>query len=223
MDTYSAYIALAGESIDGLVRTDRRAHYFRHRSQWLPAECCDEQEDHYARARIAGRPWTATESCCFARKAFDKRTPGLFKVEWCGDGFVGLCSKTYYCFGATDKYSTRGLIKRHNGIDKDTFLAVLTNRRSGGGFNRGFRVRDSSVMVRSRASRTNLLLWEAQSTRRRSQHGASGSVKGSDNPTTIHSPTWIRVGNILSRASSPDRLVVVRQRLLLDCCEILPQ
>ena len=147
MDTDSAYIALGGESIDGLVRIDRRAHYFRHRSQWLPAECCDEHEDVYARARIAGRPWTATESCCFARKAFDKRTPGLFKVEWCGDGYVGLCSNTYYCCGATDKYSTKGLSKRHNGIDKDTFLAVLTNRRSGGGFNRGFRVRDSSVMT----------------------------------------------------------------------------
>ena len=156
MDTDSAYIALAGESVDGLVRTDRRVHYFRHRSQWLPAECCDEHEDDNVRARIAGRPWTATESCCFARKAFDKRTPGLFKVEWCGDGFVGLCSKTYYCFGATNKYSTKGLSKRHNDIDKNTFLNVLTNRQSGGGFNRGFRVRDSSVVtyVQERAALT---------------------------------------------------------------------
>ena len=85
MDTDSAYIALAGESIDGLVRADRRAHYFRNRSQWLPAECCGEHEDDYVCTRIAGRPWTATESCCFARKAFDKRTPGLFKVECRGD------------------------------------------------------------------------------------------------------------------------------------------
>ena len=129
MDTDSAYIALAGESIDGLVRADRRAHFFRHRSQWLPAECCDEHEDDYVRARIAGRSWTATESCCFARKAFDKRTLGLFKVEWCGGGFIGLCSKTYYCFGATDKYSTKGLSKRHNDIGKDTFLTVLTNQQ----------------------------------------------------------------------------------------------
>ena len=90
MDTDSAHIALADETIDGLVRADRRAHYFRHRSQWLPAECCDEHEVDYVRARIAGRLLTVVESCCFARKAFDKRTPGLFKVEWCGDGFVGL-------------------------------------------------------------------------------------------------------------------------------------
>ena len=88
-----------------------------------------------------------TESCCLARKAFDKRTPGLFKVEWRGNGFIGLCSKTYYCCGATDKYSTKGLSKRQNVINKDTFLAVLTNRRSGSGVNRGFRVRDSSVMT----------------------------------------------------------------------------
>ena len=73
--------------------------------------------------------------------------PGLFKVEWCGNGFIGLCSKTYYCFGETDKSTTKGLSKRHNVIDKDTFLAVLTNRRSGSGVNRGFRVRDSSVMT----------------------------------------------------------------------------
>ena len=65
MDTDSAYIALAGERIDGLVRADRCAHYFRHRSQWLPAECCDEHEDDYVCARIADRPWTVTESCCF--------------------------------------------------------------------------------------------------------------------------------------------------------------
>ena len=156
MDTDSAYIALAGDSIDDLVSTDRREHYFLHRSKWLPAECCDEHEDDYVQTRLAGRSWTATESCCLARKAFDKRTPGLFKVEWCGDGFIGLCSKTYYCFGSTNKSTTKGLNKRQNDIDKDAFLAVLTNRRSGGGINRGFRVRDSSVMtyVQERAALT---------------------------------------------------------------------
>ena len=90
------------------------------------------------------------------RVAFNKRTPGLFMVEWCGDGFVGLCSKTYYCFGAADKYSTKCLSKRHNDIDKDTFLTVLTNRWSGGGSNRGFCVRNSFVMmyVQERAALT---------------------------------------------------------------------
>ena len=156
MDTDSAYIALAGDSIDDLVAPEHREHYFRHRSEWLPAECCDAHKNDYVTASISGRTWTATEPCCLARKMYDKRTPGLFKVEWHGDGFVGLCSKTYYCFGETDKSTTKGLSKRRNDIDKDTFLAVLTNRRSGSGVNRGFRVRDSSVMtyVQERAALT---------------------------------------------------------------------
>ena len=41
MDTDSAYIALAGDSINDLVAPEHRKHYFQHRSQWLPAECCD--------------------------------------------------------------------------------------------------------------------------------------------------------------------------------------
>ena len=153
MDTDSAYI---GDTIDDLVAPEHREHYFRHRSEWLPAECCDNHKDDYAQTRLAGLPWTATDACCLACKAFDKRTPGLFKVEWRGDGFIGLCSKTYYCFGATDKYSTKGLSKRHNDIDKDKFLAVLTNRRSGGGVNRGFRVHNSSMMtyIQERAALT---------------------------------------------------------------------
>ena len=147
MDTDSAYIALAGENIDGLARADSRAPYLRHISHWLPAECCEEHEDDYVHVRIAGGPWTSAVSCRFTRKAFDKQTPGLFMVEWCGDGFVGLCSTSYYCFGVTDQYSTTCLSKRQNDIDKDTFLTVLANRRSGGRFNWDFHMRASSVMM----------------------------------------------------------------------------
>ena len=95
-------------------------------------------------------------SCESARRMCDKRTPVLLKVEWSGDAFVGLCSKTYYCFGATDKYSTKGLSKHHNDIDGDAILDVLTNRRSGSGKNRGFWVRRSTMLtyVQERAALT---------------------------------------------------------------------
>ena len=42
MDTDSVYIALAGDTIDDLVTSEHREHYFRNMSQWLPAECCDD-------------------------------------------------------------------------------------------------------------------------------------------------------------------------------------
>ena len=64
------------------------------------------------------------------RKAYDNRTPRLLKVEWAGYALVGFCSK-FYC----------RLVKQHIYV----FLDVLTNRASGGGKNRGFRVNHSSV------------------------------------------------------------------------------
>ena len=94
MDTDSAYLALVGESVDDLVTPELGEHYFRHRSEWLPSECCDEHQNEYVRCRLADRPWVGDEACCKARKAYDKRTPGLFKIAWSGDWFVGLCSKT---------------------------------------------------------------------------------------------------------------------------------
>ena len=81
MDTDSAYLALAAESVDDLVTPTLRDHYFRHRSEWLPSECCDDHRNDYVRCRLANRPWVGDEACCKARRAFDKRTPGLFKVE----------------------------------------------------------------------------------------------------------------------------------------------
>ena len=156
MDTDSAYIALAGDTIDDLVAPEHREHYFRHRSKWLPAECCDKHEDDYVQTRLAGRRGQPPRRVASRARRTTRELPVLFKIEWCGDGFIGLCSKTYYCFGATNKSTTKGLSKRHNVIDKDAFLAVLTNRRSGSGVNRGFRVHNSSMMtyVQERAALT---------------------------------------------------------------------
>ena len=55
MDTDSAYLALADESVDALVTPALREHYFRHRSEWLPSECCDEHRDEYVRCRLSDR------------------------------------------------------------------------------------------------------------------------------------------------------------------------
>ena len=106
-DTDSAYLALAAVSVDALFTPELREHYFWHRSEWLPSECCDDHRNEHVRCRLANRPWVGDEACCKARRAYDKRTPGLFKVEWSGDRFVGLCSKTYYCFGPTTEQTSQ--------------------------------------------------------------------------------------------------------------------
>ena len=78
-------------------------------------------------------------------KVYDKRTPSLFKEEWCGDGIIGLSSKTYYCFGASDKFSCKGVSKRNNDIDKEKYMSVLTTQQSRSGVNKGFRVVKNTV------------------------------------------------------------------------------
>ena len=87
MDTDSAYLALPAEPVDTLVTPELREHYFRDRSEWLPSECCEDHLNEYVRCRLANRQWFGDEACCKAHRAYDKKTPGLFKVEWSGEGF----------------------------------------------------------------------------------------------------------------------------------------
>ena len=123
MDTDSAYAALAGESVDSLVKEELRDEYESNKHKWFP------------------RTDTAEH------RAYDKRTPGLFKVEYQGEGIIALCSKTYYCFGQYDKFSCKGINKKCNEITKAKFLNVLQTMQSASGINRGFRCINHQVLT----------------------------------------------------------------------------
>ena len=66
-------------------------------------------------------------------------------MEWVGEGIIGLCSKTYYCFGKKDKFSCKGVNKKCNKINKQKYLNVLLTKQNTGGVNRGFRVVDNAM------------------------------------------------------------------------------
>jgi hypothetical protein len=121
MDTDSAYIAISGDSVESLVKPELRSEFESDKHAWLPR--------------------TDTPQNC----AYDKRTPGLFKTEFEGEGIIGLCSKTYYCFGAHDKFSCKGVNKKCNEINKDKYLNVLLSKQSASGTNKGFRVINNSM------------------------------------------------------------------------------
>ena len=120
MDTDSAYMAWSDPDWESLVKPELRRLYEAERDRWLP------RREHYA---------------------FDKRTPGLFKVEWAGDAIVCLSSKTYYCYGgesqSKDKISCKGVSARN--ITKDTYLSVLRHHQSASGINRGMRMRGNTM------------------------------------------------------------------------------
>ena len=121
MDTDSAYIAIAGPSVDSLVKPELRAEFQKDKFNWFPRTDTPEN------------------------KAYDKRTPGLFKEEWSGEGIIGLSSKTYYCFGSYDKFSCKGVNKACNDINKEKYLNVLLTKQSSSGLDKGFRVVNNSM------------------------------------------------------------------------------
>ena len=121
MDTDSAYIAITGESVESLVRSDKLGEYWADKCNWFPR----------------------TDTVEHAR--YDQRTPGLFKVVWEGDEIIGLCSKTYYCFeNGKDKLSCKGSNKK-NIINKEKYLDVILNKRDGQGVNRAFRLLNNKM------------------------------------------------------------------------------
>ena len=105
MDTYSAYITITGNSVESLVKPELIAEFEQDKCNWFSRT--DKPE----------------------RKAYDKRTPGLFKVEWENQGIVGLCSKTYYFLEAKDKFSCKSVNKKCNDIKKEKYLDVLLTEK----------------------------------------------------------------------------------------------
>ena len=74
---------------------------------------------------------------------------GLFKLEWEGDGFVGLAAKTYYCYRndslGKDKHSAKGVSRKYH-LTKEDYLKVLNLESSvQPQINKGFVVKGKST------------------------------------------------------------------------------
>ncbi len=145
MDTDSAYLALSGESIDEVVKPEMRKQFYEEWDRWFPAEACAEHKTEFVTTKVEGKEWQPKE-CCVKQKTYDRRTPGLFKIEWQGKGMIALCSKCYFGWGEKgDKRSTKGLRKDNNPVSKQMFKDVLETMQPGGGYNRGFQLKQNSI------------------------------------------------------------------------------
>ena len=91
MESDSAYLAISSDSLDDVVKPEWRQEFQRNKHLWVGR---DDTEENVL---------------------YDKRTPGLFKLEYEGDGIISLASKMYYCFGDTDKFSSKGINKKQCG------------------------------------------------------------------------------------------------------------
>jgi hypothetical protein len=137
MDTDSAYMAIAGHRLEDIVRPHKR------------------QELHHQKFRQChDRPFTSAHGffpreCCPKHIAYDKRTPGLFKVEAEGKAMIALCSKTYILKQPDDKvkFSSKGINKNALTNAFDVFHQVLTTQDPYSATNLGFRAKDNTIFT----------------------------------------------------------------------------
>ena len=146
MDTDSFYFALSTTELDDAVKPDMREEYFTERHLWLPSESCDipHHRATYIQAKTLHLPWLPPP-CCESRLVYDKRTPGLFKVEWEGDAMTALNPKCYAGVGSSEKMSCKGVKKKQNHLSVEMFNTVLTTGETHMVNNRGFKVTDHQV------------------------------------------------------------------------------
>ena len=123
MDTDSLYMAISADTIEEVVKPDLLSEWVASKHKWFPRTDTEENIQ------------------------FDKRTPGLFKVEWSGDAFIGLNSKSYYCHNhdGKDKYSSKG-ISRTIPLSMEDYLNVLDKKSIPSQTNKGFIFRDNKML-----------------------------------------------------------------------------
>lgn len=121
MDTDSAYFALSGNRLDNVVKPEFKEDFKENKHLWLGRDDAKENV------------------------LYDRRTPGLFKLEYEGDGIITLASKMYYCFGDKDKFGSMGLNKQQNEITKQKYLDALQGDSSQKFTNKGFRVMNNEM------------------------------------------------------------------------------
>lgn len=82
---YCEMESISGSSLEDVIRPEMMGSY-RHGLYGYCSDVDIEADDKYH--------WFPGQ-CCEKHKKYDKRTPGLFKLEFQGDEMVSLCSMTY--------------------------------------------------------------------------------------------------------------------------------
>jgi hypothetical protein len=130
MDTDSNYFAFSEDSIEKLIKPEMKEEYENDKYNFLPSE---SKELH---------PTFQVDGVRFTWAQYDKRKPGLFKVETTKDKMISLCSKMYCASDITEekiKFSCKGIQKDGNNVNYQKFHNVLFDKHNDQVLNKGFR------------------------------------------------------------------------------------
>ena len=94
-------MAITGLKFDDIIKPEMKKQFELEKDQWFPST-----SDEMVEFESIGKKYKVS------KKQFDKRTPGLFKLEWEGHAMIALASKMYYCLGSgksKNKASMKGI------------------------------------------------------------------------------------------------------------------
>ena len=103
MDTDSHYFSFSEDSLEKLIKPHMKEEYGKDKYNFIPR---DSDELH---------PTFKVDGISFTLAKYDKRTPGLFKVETTKDEMISLCSIMYCASDISEetiKLSCKGNQKR---------------------------------------------------------------------------------------------------------------
>ena len=139
MDTDTLYFMVSGKSLEHILKPEMCSEYYQNRHLWLPSEHCNNCIADYVTTKVAGR-FQKLKPCCAEQLRFDKRTPGLFKLEFQGDKILSLCSKSYICVdGEKRKMAHKGVNTRQNDLRFKHYENVLAASTQIATTNKGIR------------------------------------------------------------------------------------
>ena len=111
MDTDSNYFAFSEDNIEKLIKPEMIEEYEKDKYNFLPSE---SEELH---------PTFQVDGVKFNYAQYDKRKPGLFKVETTKDKMISLCSKMYCASDSKEEN-----IKFHaKGYKKMVIMLIIKN------------------------------------------------------------------------------------------------
>ena len=153
-DTDSLYFSLSTPTLIESVKPELLETFISEYDMWFCVPACRTHMTDFKNALRNRLTFDGSEKCCQKQYTYNKKVPGLFKVEWSsnapGTSIIALCSKTYICTdGATKhtKRSTKGVNKRLNPYTEEDFSNVLNTGIDCPGVNRGFRVTDEGMFT----------------------------------------------------------------------------
>ena len=115
IDTDSFYFSFARETIDECVKKTKLEQWKIEKTNWFVTE--DQTLIDFDDTKIT-------------KAQYQKREPGLFKLEFKGLGLLALNSKVYHVYSDTcDKSCCKGVQQKRNTIGRSHFLKVLQTQQ----------------------------------------------------------------------------------------------